>query len=220
MTAWRPCASKHTCSAATTDWWWVFVIVQSCFQFSATVCSTTIFCHLSELLSFCLSPDKVGVSFSARFKCPGAEKHAWNPALLFPLCYMPGRYTQTHSLHVFLDNIFGSKSYECFSWNHLSNIIRFRLFRGEYRKILCITFVNCLQYYLFTLFSIACPIITLPFFPVVSQANCCSVCCCFRTQRRPVLPWVVKTWWQLCLQPHLHYSAETCPSTDASTPGS
>ncbi|KAF3843169.1 hypothetical protein F7725_002018 [Dissostichus mawsoni] len=34
--------------------------------------------HLSDLLTFCLFSDKVGVSFSARLKCPGTEEHAGN----------------------------------------------------------------------------------------------------------------------------------------------
>lgn len=33
------------------------------------------------------------MSLSARLKHPGAEEHARNPALLFPLCHMPGRFT-------------------------------------------------------------------------------------------------------------------------------
>lgn len=64
--------------------------IMDIFQLSSTIHS------ISELLGFFLFPDKIGVSFSARFKCPGAEEHAWNPAILFPLCHMPGRFTQGH----------------------------------------------------------------------------------------------------------------------------
>lgn len=69
----------------------------------------------SELFGFCLSSGEVGLSFSARFKSSRAEEHAWNPALLFPLCWTAGRYTHKHTLPVFMDNIFGSKWSKCFT---------------------------------------------------------------------------------------------------------
>lgn len=65
----------------------------------------------SELFGFCLSAGEVGLSFSARFKSPRAEEHAWSPALLFPLCWTAGRYTHKHTLPVFMDNIFDSKCF-------------------------------------------------------------------------------------------------------------
>lgn len=88
----------------------VFVLLVTCcgthfkhviiFQFTCKVYTIAILCQLFKLLSFCLSPGEVSVSFSARFKCPGAEEHARNPALLFPFCYVPGRFT--HKLTYFL----------------------------------------------------------------------------------------------------------------------
>lgn len=60
--------------------------------------------HLSEisfeLFSFCLSSGEVGLSFSARFKCSGAEEHARGPALLFPICWIAGRCTHKQLLHL------------------------------------------------------------------------------------------------------------------------
>lgn len=67
--------------------WNIFFIVDiflSCF--SLVLQSTPSPSFVMCLLGFCLSSGEVGVSFSARFKCPGAEEHAWNSALLFPLC--------------------------------------------------------------------------------------------------------------------------------------
>ena len=77
------------CVSVTAQMWYmhylmimgIYLVFLSCFSLV----------HLSDLLTFCLFSDKVGVSFSARLKCPGTEEHAGNPALLFPLCYMPGR---------------------------------------------------------------------------------------------------------------------------------
>lgn len=67
-----------------------------CAVVSVHVCppSVAVWFPDSPGLSFmflCASPDKVSLSFSARFKCVGAEEHAWSPPLLFPLCNMSGR---------------------------------------------------------------------------------------------------------------------------------
>ena len=39
----------------------------------------------------CLSPGEASLPFSARLKRLGAEEHAGNPAVLLPLCHVPGR---------------------------------------------------------------------------------------------------------------------------------
>lgn len=57
--------------------------------------------HAIERLNFFLSTGEVTLSISARFKCLGAEEHTWNPALLFPICNMPGRHSLCFLLFVF-----------------------------------------------------------------------------------------------------------------------
>lgn len=50
------------------------VVSVGCFSQSIpVVCSVTIFCHHSSLLS---CPGEVSLSLPPRFKCPGAEEHA------------------------------------------------------------------------------------------------------------------------------------------------
>lgn len=58
---------------------WFFVIVPVLFQINFAIFPKTPSFLLSkprELLDFCVSSDEVGVSFSGRFECPGAEEHA------------------------------------------------------------------------------------------------------------------------------------------------
>lgn len=63
------------------------------------------------------------MSFSTRLKCPGAEEHAGNLALLFPLSYMPGKETHQHtSLQFILHNIFVSMGSKKMSLVHFRSI--------------------------------------------------------------------------------------------------
>lgn len=129
-------------------------------------------------LDSCVCPGQVSVSLSARLKHPGAEEHARNPALLFPLCHMLGRFT--HSTGVKGEGFWETE-------------LKWPLKRACYY------------------FSGLRPNKTLRKSIYLRL---------FRTQQRPVLLWVSTIWPQWCLRLHSHCSAETCPWTDASTPGS